>query len=92
MGNKYTKIINGIIFLTGVAVGCLIMFASNNDVFHHYNVCQEEQLLKNIAEIKEEKNWYIKEDSKGKLRLFQLSTKELLKLDSLTQIEAKQYE
>ena len=69
---------------TGLLLGILIMYLTHRDMYLHYNSCQEQQLLDSIAEMKTEKNWYIKEDSKGKLKIVELSRQEL---DSLTKSE-----
>jgi len=68
----------------GIVAGCIIMFISHKDAIRHYNSCQEQQLLKTIADSRDEKNWYIKEDSKGKLKIVELSKREL---DSLSNIK-----
>jgi len=68
-------------FLAGTVMGCLILFLAHKDAIRHYNVCQEAQLLDSIAEMKTEKDWYIKEASNGKLKIIELSREEL---DSLT--------
>jgi len=71
-------------FLLGIFAGCLILFIAHKDAIRHYNSCQEQQLLKTIADSRDEKNWYIKEDSKGKLKIVELSKREL---DSLSNIK-----
>jgi hypothetical protein len=80
---KQNNIVAAIVYsLIGIVLGCLIMYIAHSEMYHHYNVCQEQQLLDSIAEMKTEKNWYIKEDSTGKIRVVEMSNAEL---DSLTQ-------
>lgn len=63
--------------LIGHVLGCATMFITHKDIYHHYNVCQESQLLDSISRIGDEKSWYIKEDAFGKIKLVQLSNREI---------------
>lgn len=75
----------GVSFLAGVLAGCAITFINNKAAIRHYNQCQEQVLLKSIAEEKSEKNWYIKEGKDGKIKVVQYSENQL---DSLTEVTA----
>lgn len=65
----------------GILAGTLIMYLTHKDMYHHYNNCQEQVLLETVAELKTEKDWYIKEDKDGKIRVVEMSKQEL---DSLS--------
>lgn len=77
------KLINNSIFtVIGICIGCAIMSISHNDMYQHFYRCQEKQLIDSICNILEEREWYIKEDAHGKLKLINLSKKELLDLET----------
>lgn len=80
---KQNNIVAAIVYsLIGIVIGCLIMYISHSEMYHHYNVCQEQELLDSIARMKDEKQWYIKEDSTGKLRVMEFSIRELDSLNT----------
>ena len=77
MKENYTTKMCMLSALIGICLGCLIMFITHKEMYHHYNICQEQELLDSIAAMKDEKQWYIKEDSTGRLRVMEMSTREL---------------
>lgn len=46
-------------FLIGIVVGCAIMYISHKDIYHHYNVCQEQELIRKLAEKND--SWTVKD-------------------------------
>ena len=70
---------------SGMVLGVMIAFLSYKEAIQHSNTCQEKELLETIAEMKTEKNWYIKENSNGKLKIVEMTKQEL---DSLTEVTA----
>lgn len=50
-----------ITFLGGAVIGCFIMYLSHKDIYHHYNTCQEEQLIRKIENINDSNTYTIKD-------------------------------
>lgn len=40
-----------IMFILGTGFGCFIMYTTHKDIYHHYNVCQEQELIESISEM-----------------------------------------
>lgn len=70
--------------IIGITIGCWLMYMTHRDVYQHYYKCQEKDLIDSLCNLRDEKNWYIKEDKTGKIRIVQYSIKQL---DSLSAIK-----
>lgn len=47
--------------IAGMVIGCFIMYLSHKDIYYHYNVCNEQELLRKLAEANDSNTYTIKD-------------------------------